>query len=80
MQSGLVFVLVCQIYFWHFLAGYAGLWIEIKAKGGKLSAQQEVWLKRWEDAGYRAVCCFGFNQASSAISEYINRGNENVPY
>ncbi|MEI7232840.1 VRR-NUC domain-containing protein [Pectobacterium carotovorum] len=60
--------------------GYVGLWIEIKAKGGKLSAQQEVWLKRLEDAGYRAVCCFGFNQASSAISEYINCGNENVPY
>ncbi|MFJ5376928.1 VRR-NUC domain-containing protein [Pectobacterium sp. CHL-2024] len=59
---------------------YSGLWIEMKAKGGKLSAQQEVWLKRLEDAGYRAVCCFGFNQASSAISEYIKRGNENVPY
>ncbi|WP_203449104.1 VRR-NUC domain-containing protein [Pectobacterium brasiliense] len=60
--------------------GYSGLWIEMKAKGGKLSAQQEVWLKRLEDAGYRAVCCFGFNQASSAISEYIKRGNENVLY
>ncbi|MDY4380922.1 VRR-NUC domain-containing protein [Pectobacterium brasiliense] len=60
--------------------GYSGLWIEMKAKGGKLSAQQEVWLKRLEDAGCRAVCCFGFNQASSAISEYIKRGNENVPY
>ncbi|GKW24382.1 hypothetical protein PEC311524_19760 [Pectobacterium carotovorum subsp. carotovorum] len=56
---------------------YAGLWIEMKAKGGKLSPQQEVWLKRLEDAGYRAVCCFGFNQASSAISEYIKC--ENVP-
>ncbi|MBN3207177.1 VRR-NUC domain-containing protein [Pectobacterium brasiliense] len=60
--------------------GYAGLWIEMKARSGKLSAQQEVWLKRLEDAGYRAVCCFGFNQASSAISEYIKRGNENMPY
>ncbi|RUR99425.1 VRR-NUC domain-containing protein [Pectobacterium polaris] len=60
--------------------GYAGLWIEMKAKSGKLSPQQEVWLKRLEGTGYRAVCCFGFNQASSAISEYIKRGNENVPY
>ncbi|WP_228286696.1 hypothetical protein [Pectobacterium carotovorum] len=36
-------------------------------------------LPRDEYAGYRTVCCFGFNQASSGISEYINRGNENVP-
>lgn len=29
-------------------SGYAGLWIEMKAKNGKLSTQQEVWLKRLE--------------------------------
>ncbi|MEI7151532.1 VRR-NUC domain-containing protein [Pectobacterium carotovorum] len=50
---------------------YAGLWIEMKAKGGKLSAQQEVWLKRLEDAGYRAVCCFGFEQTVSEIKRFI---------
>ncbi|MEI7308731.1 VRR-NUC domain-containing protein [Pectobacterium carotovorum] len=53
--------------------GYAGLWIEIKAKGGKLSAQQEVWLKRLEDAGYRAVCCFGFEQAVNVIEIFIKK-------
>lgn len=51
--------------------GYAGLWIEMKAKSGKLSAQQEVWLKRLEDAGYRAVCCFGFEQAVENIANYL---------
>lgn len=51
--------------------GYAGLWIEIKAKGGKLSAQQEVWLKRLEDTGYRAVYCFGFEQAIVTIKSYM---------
>ncbi|KHS84690.1 hypothetical protein RC84_08460 [Pectobacterium carotovorum subsp. carotovorum] len=50
---------------------YTGLWIEMKAKGGKLSAQQEVWLKRLEDAGYRAVCCFGFEQAVEHIADYL---------
>lgn len=51
--------------------GHAGLWIEMKAKGGKLSAQQEAWLKRLEDAGYRAVCCFGFEQAVEHIADYL---------
>lgn len=60
--------------------GYAGLWIEMKAKGGKLSVQQEVWLKRLEEVGYRAVCCFGFEQALRVISEHINGENENVPH
>ncbi|WP_349924535.1 VRR-NUC domain-containing protein [Pectobacterium parmentieri] len=26
--------------------GYGGLWIEMKAKGGKLSTQQEIWIKK----------------------------------
>ncbi|MEI7411811.1 VRR-NUC domain-containing protein [Pectobacterium aroidearum] len=66
------FVLVCQICFWHFLAvGDCGLWIEMKAKGGKLSAQQKVWLKRLEEVGYRAVCCFGCNWAIEEINDYL---------
>lgn len=54
--------------------GHAGLWIEMKAKGGKLSTQQEIWLKRLEDAGYRAVCCFGFEQAVSEMKNFIWEG------
>ncbi|MFJ5427692.1 VRR-NUC domain-containing protein [Pectobacterium actinidiae] len=50
---------------------YAALWIEMKAKNGKLSIQQEICLKRLEDAGYRAVCCFGLNQAVKCINDYI---------
>ncbi|GLY59291.1 hypothetical protein Pcaca05_01490 [Pectobacterium carotovorum subsp. carotovorum] len=52
-------------------SGYAGLWIEMKAKGGKLSAQQEVWLKRLEGAGYQAVCCFGVEQSVDVIANYL---------
>ncbi|KGA43200.1 hypothetical protein KU75_00330 [Pectobacterium odoriferum] len=51
--------------------GYAGLWIEMKARGGKLSVQQEVWLNRLEDVGYRAVCCFGIDQAVENIANYL---------
>ncbi|MBD0844873.1 VRR-NUC domain-containing protein [Pectobacterium versatile] len=51
--------------------GYAGLWIEMKSKGGKLSDKQEVWLNRLEDVGYRAACCFGLNQAVKCINDYI---------
>ncbi|WP_437216675.1 VRR-NUC domain-containing protein [Pectobacterium sp. LFLA-215] len=54
--------------------GYAGLWIEMKAKGGKLSTQQEIWLNRLESVGYHAVCCFGFGQVVSEIKKFIWEG------
>ncbi|MGQ5289894.1 VRR-NUC domain-containing protein [Pectobacterium actinidiae] len=55
--------------------GYAGLWIEMKAKNGELSTQQEVWLSRLEDVGYRVVCCFGFEQAVSVIETFTGKVN-----
>ncbi|MFJ5456297.1 VRR-NUC domain-containing protein [Pectobacterium sp. CHL-2024] len=53
--------------------GYAGLWIEMKAKGGKLSAQQEVWLKKMSSAGYKAEVCFGYDHAVHGIINYFNK-------
>ncbi|WP_323638737.1 VRR-NUC domain-containing protein [Pectobacterium polonicum] len=52
---------------------YAGLWIEMKAKGGKLSAQQEVWLKKMSSAGYKTEVCFGYDQAVHGIVKYFNK-------
>ncbi len=50
---------------------YAGLWIEMKVKDGKLTKLQEVWLNRLDYAGYRAVCCYGFKQAIDVINTYL---------
>ncbi|UCZ75344.1 VRR-NUC domain-containing protein [Dickeya zeae] len=55
---------------------YAGLLIEMKAKGGKLTEQQGIWLNRLESAGYRAICCFDAKQAVGAINGYLQL---NVP-
>ncbi|MBQ4788057.1 VRR-NUC domain-containing protein [Pectobacterium versatile] len=52
---------------------YAGLWIEMKAKGGKLSAQQEVWIKRMSSVGYNAQVCFGYDHAVHDIVNYFNK-------
>ncbi|MEQ9871075.1 VRR-NUC domain-containing protein [Pectobacterium odoriferum] len=54
-------------------SGYAGLWIEMKAKGGKLSAQQEVWIKRMSSVGYNAQVCFGYDHAVHDIVNYFNK-------
>ncbi|UMO89366.1 VRR-NUC domain-containing protein [Pectobacterium sp. PL64] len=53
--------------------GYAGLWIEMKAKGGKLSAQQEIWLKKMSSVGYKAEVCFGYDHAVHGIVSYLNK-------
>ncbi|WP_315707558.1 VRR-NUC domain-containing protein [Brenneria uluponensis] len=53
---------------------YAGLWIEMKAKDGKLTKQQERWINRLESAGHRAVCCFGFDQAVNGIQRFVGEG------
>lgn len=53
--------------------GYAGLWIEMKAKGGKLSILQEVWLKKMSSVGYKAEVCFGYDHAVHGIVSYLNK-------
>lgn len=51
---------------------YHGLFIEMKkAKGGRLSPEQRVWLASLSDRGYKAVMCEGFEAAKSVITEYM---------
>lgn len=51
--------------------GYSGMWIEMKAVGGKVSAQQATFKQRAEAQGFRASVCYGFDQARAAIAEYL---------
>lgn len=45
----------------------------MKAKGGKLSTLQEVWLKKMSSVGYKAEVCFGYDHAVHGIVSYLNK-------
>lgn len=51
--------------------GYHGLFIEMKRKGGKPSKEQMQWLDDLNKNGYRAVICYGWEQAAETIKNYM---------
>ena len=51
---------------------YHGLFIEMKAQGGRVSDHQREWIKDLNAQGYRAVVCYGFDEARKAIEEYLD--------
>ena len=51
--------------------GYHGLYIEMKTRTGRLSSEQETWLRRLQSEGYRAVVCRGAGQAINEIDDYM---------
>lgn len=51
--------------------GCAGMWIEMKAKGGRLTAEQKSFQERAQMQGFEAITCYGFEQAKEAIAEYL---------
>jgi hypothetical protein len=54
--------------------GYYGLYIELKAKGGRVQGNQREWLQQLTAQGYKAVVAFGFNEAREIIEEYLRLG------
>lgn len=54
-------------------AGYYGLFIEIKKKGGHLSPHQREWLDDLQKRGYRAVVCKGLDQCINEFNHYFNQ-------
>lgn len=56
--------------------GFHGMYIELKRTGGKgkLSSYQKEWLQDLAMMGYKAVCCFGWEEAAREIEEYLNYG------
>lgn len=50
---------------------YHGLYIEMKAKGGKASAEQKAWIAALTDQGYAAQVCIGFEEAKETIEKYL---------
>lgn len=60
--------------------GYHGLWLELKTessrpvRGGKggLSDVQREWIDRLNAYGYRAVVCYGAEEAKNEITNYLS--------
>lgn len=51
---------------WH------GLYIELKAKGGRPTQAQRWWIESLVAAGYRAAICVGWEAAARLILEYLD--------
>lgn len=51
--------------------GYHGLYIELKARGGRLSESQIEWLDALSRQRYYAVCCVGAEEAINTIDAYL---------
>lgn len=50
---------------------YHGLYVEMKIKGNKPSPNQVKWIESLNEEGYKAVVCYGWQEAAKAIQDYI---------
>lgn len=51
--------------------GYGGLFIELKVDKGKVSTKQKEWIENLNINGYKAVVCYGFEEAKDIIEGYM---------
>ena len=51
---------------------YHGLWIELKGSKGKLSIEQEAWLKLMETAGYAVSVSYCIEETFDILQNYFN--------
>ena len=56
--------------------GYHGLWIEMKAVGGRVSREQEQWRKDLLEQGYMYAVCYGADAAIATIEKYMRLKEE----
>ena len=59
------------------IKGYHGLFIEMKAGKGRLSADQKRWISILETLGYKCVVAHGWEEAKEALIEYADRRRDN---
>jgi hypothetical protein len=50
---------------------YAGLFVEMKRKGGRLSDAQRLWHHRLVEAGYALCVAYSWTRAAAAICSYL---------
>lgn len=51
---------------------YYSLWIELKVKGNKTSANQEKWISKLRGYGHEVAVCYGWEEAKNAIEKYLD--------
>ena len=56
--------------------GYHGLFIEMKALGGKISEHQKAWIEALTEAGYIVYVCYSFEDAKYIICAYLGIEDE----
>lgn len=57
--------------------GFHGLRIEMKRRrGGKVSEEQTDWIDWYNSNGYRAVVCYGWDEAREEIEDYLRGDGE----
>ncbi|AJJ54868.1 VRR-NUC domain protein [Yersinia pseudotuberculosis IP 32953] len=54
--------------------GYAGLWIEMKSSKGHVNNNQNCWLSKLGDIGYKVDVSYSFLSAKGAIISYLVNG------
>lgn len=50
---------------------YHGMFIEMKAKAGKVSDSQKEFMAAASSMNYKTVVCYGFDEAKEAITKYL---------
>lgn len=50
---------------------FHGLYVEMKAKNGKLSDNQKWWIAETTEQGYKSICCYGWEEAKDEIVKYL---------
>ena len=51
--------------------GYHGLYIELKAKDGRLEKEQKEWIAAVREQGYYAAVCYGGFEAANLVEAYM---------
>ncbi len=54
------------------IGGYAGLWLELKTEGGRLTVEQQAFLERMRHVGYSAHASWHFEDSQKIIVSYID--------
>ena len=54
-------------------AGFSGLWIEMKRKGGRVRPEQREFLSNMQALGYEGAVCHGADEARDVITAYMTQ-------
>ncbi len=51
--------------------GFHGLYVELKVGKNKTSENQDKWLSKLEEQGYKTIVCYGADNAIETIKDYL---------